>query len=75
MLQLKMFQKKQKTIKKDKFVTNERKISLSCYSFILFMKLRLIVFVSHIILSENLLNETKKNDTEQKFRTCFELCM
>ena len=52
--------KPRKLSKKDKFITNERKICLSCYNFIFFMKLRLIVFVSHVILSENLLNETKK---------------
>ena len=59
--------KNRKLLKKDKFVTNERKISLSWYSFILFMKLRLIVFVSHIILSENLLNETKKMIQNRNF--------
>ena len=70
MFQLKISpQKTRKLSKNDKFVTNKTKICLFCYSFIILMKLRLnfqlIVFISHIILSENVLNETK-NDTAQK---------
>ena len=65
MLQLKIFQKKtRKLSKNDKFLTNKTKICLLSYGFIFFMKLRLnyqmIVFISHVTLSENLLNEAKK---------------
>ena len=65
MFQLKMSQKTtRKLSKNNKFVTNETKICLFYYSFIISQKLsltfQLIVFISHVILSENLLNKTKK---------------
>ena len=61
MFQLKITQKKLESYQKnDKFVRSKIKICL----FILFMKLvlnfRLIVFISQVILSENLLNKKKK---------------
>ena len=49
--------KTRKLSKDDKVLTNKLKF-VYFVSFIFFMKLRL--FISHVILSENLLNETKK---------------
>ena len=67
MLQLKIFQKKTRNIYK--FVKNKTKICLFCYKLIFVMKLKLkfqsIVFISHNILSENLLNETKKLNSKE----------
>ena len=65
MIELKCFNRKysikiKKLSKNDKFVTNKTKLCLFCYSSILFMKLRLkfplLIFISHVIHSENLVN-------------------
>ena len=57
MFQLKSLEKKtRKLSKNDKFVTNKTKTCLFCHSFVFFMKLRqniqIVVFISHVILSE-----------------------
>ena len=48
--------KTRKLSKNDKFVTNKTKTCLFCHSFVFFMKLRqntqIVVFISHVILSE-----------------------
>ena len=63
LLQLKIFQKKLESYQKNKSGTNKTKICLFCNSFIFFKKLKLnfhiIMFIFHVILSENLKNETK----------------
>ena len=67
-----------KLSKNDKFLTNKTKIYLFCYSFIFFLKLKLnfqlIVFISHVILLGNYLNETKKNDTALKKMKMSPIC-
>ena len=56
----KYYNKIRKLPKNDKFVTIKTKLCLFCYSSILFMKLRLkfplLIFISHVIHSEDLLN-------------------
>ena len=56
--------KTRKLSKNDQFVTNKTKFVYFLTVLSFFMKLRLnfqfTVFISHVLLSENLLNETKK---------------
>ena len=70
MYQLKIFQKTTNKSKNDKFITNKTKNFYFVIVLPFFMKLRpnfqLIVFISHVIYSENLLDESTKMIQERK---------
>ena len=58
-----IWKKTRKLSKNDKFVTNKTKTCLFCHSFVFFMKLRqntqIVVFISHVILSETWVSRKK----------------
>ena len=70
MYQLNIFQKTTNKSKNDKFITNKTKNFYFVIVLPFFMKLRpnfqLIVFISHVIYSENLLDESTKMIQERK---------
>ena len=70
MSQLKIFQKTTNKSKNDKFITNKTKNFYFVIVLPFFMKLRpnfqLIVFIYHVIYSENLLDESTKMIQERK---------
>ena len=70
MSQLKIFQKTTNKSKNNKFITNKTKNFYFVIVLPFFMKLRpnfqLIVFIYHVIYSENLLDESTKMIQERK---------
>ena len=70
MSQLKIFQKTTNKSKNYKFITNKTKKFYFVIVLPFFMKLRpnfqLIVFISHVIYSENLLDESTKMIQDRK---------